>query len=86
MKYRIKTNKGWIKRTSQFGQFHGNIVLTNDPSDALLFTREKDAKTRAAVARARTKEADDEGRWYSQRGRDYAKFGGTLVCTVEEVP
>lgn len=85
MSFVIKTSKGYVKRTSNFGLFHGSIVLTDNKDDAYRFTRKADAERRADTARARTKEADDEGRWYSQRGLDYVKFGGPLTTEIEEM-
>lgn len=85
MSFVIKTSKGYVKRTSNFGLFHGSIVLTDSKDDAYRFTRKRDAEVRAGVVRSRTKEADNEGRWYSQQGRDYIKFGGPLITEIEEL-
>ena len=76
MSYIIKTNKGFIKRTSNFGPFYGSIVLTQDRTEALKFSRENDALIRADVAAWRTGTDGYE--------HDLKKFGGPLTATVEE--
>ena len=85
MPFLVKTNKGYIKRTSNFGMFHGSIILTDDSAEAYRFTRKHDAHQRGLTAMGRTKEADGRGMWYSEQGRDYEKFGGPLTFTLEEV-
>lgn len=84
MAYVVKTNKGYIKRTSQFGQFHGSIILTDDSREALRFTRIDDADRRGWVAAWRTQEGDGSGHWKTGKGRDYDKFDGPLTFTIEE--
>jgi hypothetical protein len=86
MAYVVKTQKGYIKRTSHFGAFHGSIVLTDDVNEAFRFTRKSDAEARGGVAAWRTREPDDRGQWDSRGGypHDIKKFGGALTYTVEE--
>jgi hypothetical protein len=85
MPFLIKTQKGFVKRTSNFGAFHGSLVLTQDIAEAYRFTRKNDAQKRAYTAEYRTKQPDNEGKWYSGAGRDLAKFGETLITTIVEV-
>lgn len=50
----VRVGEGFfIKRTSQFGMFHGSIYLTVDREDARIWSREGDAKDKADVYRAR---------------------------------
>lgn len=85
MAYIVKTNKGYIKRTSQFGPFHGNIVLTQDRDDALRFSKAGDAAARAIVAEWRTRAARPEHTgWDAHEGRDFKKFDGPLTAKAEE--
>lgn len=91
MPFVIKTEKGYVKRTSNFGMFHGNVVLTNDEAEAFRFTRMKDAIQRADVLVHRTRPITEpaEGepcRWYhGHAGFDHVKFGGQLSCEILEV-
>lgn len=85
MVFIIKTQRGYIKRTSNFGTFHGSIVLTDDAAEAKRFSRKADAEARARVAEFRTKEADNLGKWYSREGFDRKKFGETLTTEVLEI-
>lgn len=39
----------WIKRTARFGAIHGEIYLTDDRTDAFIFTRKTDADKRADI-------------------------------------
>ena len=59
----------FIKRTSFFGYFHGNIVLTAEMADAFRFTRKRDAESREQVFRWRIAEYDF----------DEKKFGGSTT-------
>lgn len=88
MPYVIKTPKGYVKRTSNFGMFHGSIVLTEDVADAYRFTRKTDAERRGQTLMFRTRALGDErfaswARPYS--GTEHDKFGGPLSFELEEV-
>lgn len=85
MAYVVKTQKGYIKRTSHFGAFHGSIILTDDVNEAFRFTRRSDAEKRGGVATWRTRQAEEHGGWDRHAGYDLPKFGETLTYTVEEV-
>ena len=86
MPFIVKTSKGYIKRTSNFGAFHGNVVLTDDVQEAFRFTRQSDAENRAGVLRWRTRPAvpKEDGRWDFNEGYEHKKFG-QLEPVVEEV-
>lgn len=84
MAYVVKTQKGYIKRTSHFGAFHGSIVLTDDVNEAFRFTRKSDAEARARVAEWRTRQEATSDSWDRHAGYDLKKFGYTLIATVEE--
>lgn len=85
MAFIVKTNKGYVKRTAKFGPFYGNIVLTENKDDALRFSKQADAETRASVVEWRTRIADPSAtRWDNNEGYDRKKFG-TLTAEVEEI-
>lgn len=87
MAYIIKTQKGYIKRTSDFGPFYGRIVLTNDVNEAKRFTRKKDADERLRTAMFRTRPAEPDSKaWHNMEGTEHRKFGEQLFGSVEEVP
>lgn len=85
MPYVVRTQKGFIKRTSNFGAFHGSIVLTQDIAEAYRFTRKSDAENRAYTTELRTRQAGTEGAVYSREGYDLKKFGEALITKIEEV-
>ena len=59
-KYIVKIDDNFIKYTSKFGPFYGNIVITKEEKEARLFSREKDAKSLVSTInyRLRTFEFD----------------------------
>ena len=61
-KYIVKIDDNFIKYTSKFGPFYGNIVTTQNEKEARLFSRERDAKTLVSTInyRLRTFEFDKE--------------------------
>lgn len=57
-KFIVKVNHLYIKHTSEFGCFHGSIVLTDKKREAKMFTRRQDAKIRASTLKFRYTEFD----------------------------
>lgn len=53
-------DRHYIKRTSDFGAFHGSVVITDDIEDARRFTRKADANRRqnCLIWRINTYETD----------------------------
>ena len=89
MPFVIKTPKGYVKRTSNFGAFHGNIVLTDAIEEAFRFTRKHDAERRGDVLVHRTRPVvhPDPGAerqwWHGYEGRDHKKFGALTYEVLE---
>lgn len=82
MPYIIKTQKGYVKRTSNFGAYHGRVVLTDDVTEALRFTRLNDAERRARVLEGRTHPPNSHPSWPFP-GRDHAQFGQLTAEVLE---
>ena len=83
MGYMIKLGEGyWVKRTARFGAFHGEIYITDNRADALIFTRKSDANSRADILAYRLERHEQDARKFAIRGLTVDDI--RVVDTIEE--